>query len=323
MKYYFLAGIALFLILAFAASGTSSTNLLNPMGSARTPLVSAPPPTPIPITTILAVGDIMLGRSVNLQSRKYQDYRWPFLQVAEVTGAADIFFANLENPIVGDCPPIDHGFKFCSPLESVTGLQHAGLDVVTLANNHATNYGLGGLESTKDSLSTAGISHTGLGEPAVLDSEGTTFAFLGYNDVGKLPYISPADPLSLVSDIESAKLLSDVVIVSFHWGSEYTASPSARQVQLAHLAVDAGADAVIGHHPHWVQSDEVYRDKPIFYSLGNFVFDQMWSEETKWGLAVRLTFQGSTLTKIDRLPVYIENYGQPKFSAIVNGKEVL
>ena len=86
---------------------------------------------------------------------------------------------------------------------------------------------------------------------------------------------------------------------------------SLRQKTLAHLAIDSGADAVIGHHPHWVQENEDYNGKPIYYSLGNLIFDQMWSEETKKGLMVQLTYQGKNLLKQEKFPIKIQDYGLP------------
>ena len=101
-----------------------------------------------------------------------------------------------------------------------------------------------------------------------------------------------------------------MVIATFHWGNEYS-HRSLHQVELAHLAVDSGADVVIGHHPHWVQEVETYLGKPIYYSLGNLVFDQMWSEETRTGLVVKLNFSGSTLISQEQIPIKIFDYGQP------------
>ena len=108
--------------------------------------------------------------------------------------------------------------------------------------------------------------------------------------------------------------MSDVVIVSIHAGVEYTRKPTQEQVDFAHLAIDSGADVVIGHHPHWIQTIEIYKNKPIFYSLGNFVFDQEWSLDTKEGLIVQLTFNSSQLTKAELVPVIIENFCCPRIA---------
>ncbi len=110
-----------------------------------------------------------------------------------------------------------------------------------------------------------------------------------------------------------AKSQADLVFASFHWGNEYSRH-SKRQEVLAHLAIDSGADVVVGHHPHWIQEVEEYRGKPIYYSLGNLVFDQMWSDPTRKGLILKLTFSGSKLQSRELIPIKIFNYGQPVIS---------
>lgn len=273
--------------------------------------LSSPTPSPKPeYLTVLFVGDVMLGRSVNLNSQKY-GYTWPFLKVKELVSQADLAFANLENPIVANCPPTDTGFKFCSPPESVEGLTFAGFDVLSLANNHTTNYGPEGLASTKNLLNQANIASVGVGKkPAILRVKGKTIAFFAYEDVGHYPALNPAVQTELVTDLQTLAPDADLTFVSFHFGNEYVATASSRQRQLARLAVDAGADAIIGHHPHWVQDHEIYQGKPIYYSLGNFVFDQEWSQETKSGMALHLSYSGQELISIETIPIYIENYGQ-------------
>lgn len=104
------------------------------------------------------------------------------------------------------------------------------------------------------------------------------------------------------------------MIVSFHWGDEYTAEPNSRQRFLAHLAIDSGTDLIIGNHPHWVQTKEIYQGKLINYALGNFIFDQMWSDETRKGtLGWYVIEKDKGLVKTKYYPVLIENYSQPRF----------
>ncbi|KKU89006.1 MAG: SH3 type 3 domain protein [Microgenomates group bacterium GW2011_GWF2_47_9] len=273
------------------------------------------PPTPVKEVTVLAVGDVMLGRSVNNQSLSHRNFAWPFLETAGVLRSADLTIGNLENPLVKNCPPHDNGFIFCAPDEAVSGLIYAGFDVVSLANNHATNYKIEGLENTKKVLEQNGILSAGLGVPAIVRRGDTDFAILAYNDIGIYPGVSNYNEHEIEKELAMAREQGDLVIVFFHWGEEYTATPTKRQVELAHRAIDLGADLVLGAHPHWVQTEEVYKDKHIFYSLGNFIFDQEWSQETKEGMAVRFTYQDKNLLKIDRLPVLIQNYGQPRFIA--------
>ncbi|EKD67007.1 MAG: hypothetical protein ACD_48C00640G0003, partial [uncultured bacterium] len=95
------------------------------------------------------------------------------------------------------------------------------------------------------------------------------------------------------------------------WGEEYTATPSARQKELAHFIIDSGADLILGNHPHWIQPPEVYSGKYIMYAHGNTIFDQMWSEETKIGVIGKYTFSGMRLVDVEFIPTYIQDYGQP------------
>lgn len=276
----------------------------------------SPTPTLAPSTqpiTILFTGDVMLGRSVNQNIIKNQNPSWPFEYVKDVMLSADITYINLENPLVSNCPTTGTGMKFCGQLDNVKGLLSAGVDVASLANNHTTNYGHEGLQETVQVLSDNGINVVGLDGPVVISRSDTKFSFVSFNDVGRLPGISQADSQNIQAQILDAKAQSDYVTATFHWGEEYQATPNTRQVSLAHEAIDYGADLIIGAHPHWVQTKEVYQGKTIYYSLGNFVFDQEWSPNTKKGLVVKATFSGSTLIGFDELPVLIQNYGQPRW----------
>lgn len=273
-------------------------------------LLQSPAPK---VTTLFFAGDVMLGRSVGYSIFQNQDPHWPFIYVADLMKSADITYVNLENPMIANCPLTQSGMKFCSDVKNVAGLLYAGIDIVSLANNHATNYGIEGLNESIESLSTNNIEVVGLGKPVKIIKNDQIFTYLSFNDIGPYPGIANVDPTTLKTEISKHHVETEVLILTFHWGHEYKSEPSARQIDLAHQAIEAGADLVIGAHPHWVQSKEIYQGKPIYYSLGNFVFDQEWSMETKKGLALRFTFQGSNIVKTEELPVLIENYGQPKF----------
>lgn len=260
-------------------------------------------PSTSPVT-ILFTGDVMLGRSVNTMIASHHDATWPFINVASVMKTADITYINLENPFVTNCPPTDSGMIFCSDPGNVAGLVSSGVDVASLANNHTLNYGKAGLEETISVLKSAGILPAVIGQKVSFVRGDYIYTFLSYNDVGE-------DALKNMSVYQ--KQSNEIVIMTFHWGNEYQSNPTVRQVTLAHLAIDNGADVVIGAHPHWVQSHEIYMGKPIYYSLGNFVFDQEWSAETKKGLAVRFTYDGTNLVNTEELPVFIQNYGQPQW----------
>jgi poly-gamma-glutamate synthesis protein (capsule biosynthesis protein) len=117
--------------------------------------------------------------------------------------------------------------------------------------------------------------------------------------------------------------IADIIIVAFHWGIEYTDMPSERQKQLAHLAVDSGADLVLGNHPHWIQPVEIYQDKLIVYAHGNFVFDQMWSEKTREGVIGRYVFYDDKLVDAQFIPIYISSYGQPDLAESPRKEKIL
>ena len=130
---------------------------------------------------------------------------------------------------------------------------------------------------------------------------------------------------TLKADVAAArKAGADIVIVFPHWGIEYRATPTAAQKRLAHAAIDAGADLVIGNHPHWAEAMEVYKGKPIWYALGNFVFDQTWSEPTMEGITLELTFNGTKLVQVRMRPHLILDRAQPNFmNPATDGKVVM
>ena len=263
---------------------------------------------------MIATGDVIPARSVNWKVINYGDFTWPYLNTAETLKKADITLINLETPLIDNCPVTLEGMVFCSDSRNIEGLIYAGVDVANLANNHAGNYGENSVVSTKKLLHERRILTTGLTDAEIMTVNGIRFAFLGYNDISKpQPGISNVYEEKIYSDITNAKEKSDVIIVSFHWGEEYRSQPDSRQKYLAHLAIDAGADLIIGNHPHWIQPIEIYKDKLITYAHGNFVFDQEWSLKTKQGVIGMYTFYNNHLVDVEYLPLQIEDFGQPYF----------
>ena len=264
---------------------------------------------------LFLAGDVMLGRTVMTNSLdKINDPAYPFWEVAGRMREADIVFVNLENPVVEGCPRHYDGLKFCADPRMVDGLVHAGVDVVTLANNHSRNYGEKGIEDTKNYLDKVGIKYVGLGNLEVIEIGETKFGFLGFELVDR------TSGLTIVEE----KLLSDsnrmvgVLVVGVHWGNEYKDTANRFQREIAKEMVQLGADLVVGHHPHWVQPFDYAQGedgemKPIYYSLGNFVFDQMWSTKTRQGLAVELVFDKGKLKEEEKLLIFMEDWAQPKF----------
>jgi len=259
--------------------------------------------------TLIAVGDIMLGRSVNAKMRKLNDFHYPFLKTADFLKSADLTFANLESPFYDGCPTTNTGMIFCADSRAIEGLVFAGIDVVNLANNHLRNYGETGMKKTVELLNKNNVSIIGLNDNLVQkEIRGTKFGFLGFD------LTSGYQEEKMIKTVQENSLRVDVLIVSFHWGAEYAKEPTEKQVELAHKTIDAGAALILGHHPHVIQRVEDYHGAKIVYSLGNFIFDQPWSEATKRGLVGIFTFQGKKLINSEFKEVYIKDYSQPEFT---------
>ena len=264
--------------------------------------------------TLIATGDVIPARSVNFQATQRNNFKWSFEKTADILRSADLTLINLESPLINDCLLTNEGMIFCGDPRHLEGLKYAGVDVANLANNHLGNYEEKGIQSTINLLKTADILSTGTLETIIKDIRGVRFAFLGYNEIGHSePMLSWVDKEKITQEIKEAKQRTDIIIVSFHWGIEYTDQPTKRQQDLAYLAIDAGADLIIGNHPHWIQPVEIYKDKLITYAHGNFIFDQMWSEKTKQGVVGYYTFYDDQLIDVEFLPILIEDYGQPYF----------
>lgn len=266
------------------------------------------------LRTLVATGDVIPARSINYKAVTHHNFRWAFEKTADTLRSTDVTLINLETPLIANCQITVEGMQFCGDSRHIEGLLYAGIDVASLANNHAGDYGQEGILSTKKLLNDNGILFTGIAGPVFLDAGNTIFGFLGYNDIpSRGPFVSYADVDKIKTEITEAKQKADLIVVSFHWGTEYTTRITERQKELAHTAVDAGADLVIGNHPHWIQPVEFYKGKLITYAHGNFIFDQMWSEETKKGVIGRYTFFDNKLIDVEFFPVYIQDYGQPSF----------
>lgn len=275
------------------------------------------------VRTVIATGDVIPARLVNAKVVEMQNFRWPFEKTADFLQNADITFINLETPLIKNCPIIREGFTFCGDARNIEGLLFAGVDVANLGNNHTTNFGKEGVDETKALLEENGILATGIDGAEYKNIRGLKIAFLGYNDVGILNYISQADEGKIMQEIKEARNNADIVVVQFHWGIEYVTQPSNRQRQLGKLSIDNGADLVIGNHPHWVQPVEFYNGKLITYAHGNFVFDQTWSEETKTGVVGKYTFYNKELINAEFFPIYIPGNGQPYFLAGEQKQKIL
>lgn len=273
---------------------------------------------------LLVTGDVNPARSVNVRTAKMQNFVWPYEKTADFLKAADVTCINLETPIIKNCPLTSVGMRFCGGERNVEGLLHAGIDVVSFANNHSENYGAVGVAETREILTKNGLLVSGVNGPVYKDIRGMKFAFLAFNDFGpEKANVARANEVTIQSEITDARIQASVVVVMFHWGTEYQSQPNTRQKYLGRFAVDAGADLVVGNHPHWIQPVEIYKTKVIAYSHGNFVFDQMWSQKTREGVVGKYTFFDDRLVDVEFVPIYIENYGQPRFNSETSKKEIV
>ncbi len=263
------------------------------------------------IRTLVVTGDVIPGRSVNYKTLQYNNFFWAFEPTAHILRDGDITFVNLEVPLLSDCPVTNEGMKFCGDARHTQGLKHAGVDVVNLGNNHTGNYGLKGVQETLSHLRNANITSVGaLNNPQFVNARGTRFAFLGYDDIEPQQGISAIELNTVQNEIKVARENADIVVVQFHWGTEYVSKPTDRQRELGRLSIDAGADLVIGNHPHWIQPIEIYKNKLITYAHGNFIFDQMWSEKTQEGVIGKYYFFENRLIDAEFIPIRIHDYGQ-------------
>jgi len=241
---------------------------------------------------------------------------------------ADIAIANFENPAPDVSRWHTSGTVFHADEDLIDGLVNAGIDYVSLANNHIGDAGNAGILQTIANLEERGLAYSGAGEdlaaarrPAMLEANGVTVAVLGYDAIARAYFAAEGEPgsaqLSLTrikNDIKWARRDgADLVIVFPHWGVEYQAEPFAAQQRIARDIIDAGADMIIGNHAHWAAAMEIYEGKPIWYALGNFVFDQTWSEPTMEGVTLELTFEGTELVQVRMRPHIILDKAQPNF----------
>ncbi len=300
--------------------------------------LSAAPPE----VTVLVSGDVTLGyhyeEYVDEQVKKGKPrdemLAWGFANVRALTTKADLFVVNLECPFTERGEKIAKNFNFRARPELVAALVAGGVDVVSLANNHLIDYGPEGLFDTLNTLDTHAITHFGAGRtlsearvPAVVEKKGVTIAFLGYFFLGDRN-IEPAEVIAtetqpgvaghfsdtaalkvmIEADIRAAKQKADHVIPFFHWGRETRGQPEPYQIEVAHWAIEAGASAVLGSHPHVLQGIELYRGAPIVYSLGNFVFGGNWDPKDKKTALVELRVTKTALKSIKVIPAYSDAF---------------
>lgn len=259
------------------------------------------------VVSVLNFGDVMLGRSVKKAMDAGLD---PFEKIIGTEGnffkGYDFISINLEGPVseIEKCPPKEISFKFAP--RDIKLLADHNINIVNMANNHIYDCGLQGVLDTKKYLDSYNIDSFGSSlvnnQFIVKEVAGKKVVFMGLSmfsrDVNNL--------FEIYKNVKKLKIENDFVIINIHWGVEYTKLPTRDQQNIAHNLVDNGADVIIGHHPHVVQSAEIYKNKPIFYSLGNFVFDQPWPD-TKEGIGVGLSMSPKKLG-VYMFPYHISNF---------------
>ena len=311
-----------------AAASSSPSESAARLANAAAASSALPTESPRTLTVIMA-GDVMLDRDIRRLGNEY-GYDSLFASVAPLFKSADIVAANLEGPVtsspsktllpdgrlIGD----DLSFAFATVTASVLG--NAGITLVSLANNHSLNLGQAGLAETKHWLSAAGIGWFGdplnaSGTEAVIAGNGITAAFVGYHAFEH----GFARVLASVKELSSD---GDFVIVMPHWGEEYQLHPSALMEGEARELVAAGAGAIVGSHPHIVMDREWIGSAPVFYSLGNLLFDQYFSTSTMQGMIVQLELSRNNGTvSLDRVSAYETSLASRRDIELVSGPTVI
>jgi poly-gamma-glutamate synthesis protein (capsule biosynthesis protein) len=304
-----------FIVYRFTIYGLriTSNNNLSPYISSTFPDIptTIPTPTQAPLVTLGLVGDLGLGRHITSTARNKNNFNWSFEKISDWLLANDYNLANLESPIIANCPPGPTGtFTFCGDDRFVPELAKYRF-ILNLNNNHILNYGSSGLSQTKDYLK----SDYFFDNFYTKQINGVTFGFLGYDFIthpeSSNAVIASEARQSLLNRVSQSKKLVDYLIISIHWGNEYLLQPEKWRIDLAHQMVDAGADVIHGHHPHVWQGVEKYNNKLIFYSFGNFIFDQSWSYETSHSQIAKLIFQKGESIKYELFPIEIKFNSQP------------
>ncbi len=266
---------------------------------------------PIPQAHIVFGGDMMFDRSVRTTMEEKGD-DFVFSCITPLLGKADLVVANLEGPItefasksIGSKPGGENNFTFTFATSTASLLARHNIRLVHLGNNHIMNFGRDGLVQTKAFLNAAGVGY--FGDPdapesdrvARLEMKGIPVSFINYNEFAP----SAGDMIyHITGAVRAERDAGRIVFVYTHWGEEYVPPPERVKI-LARQFVDAGADMVIGSHPHIVQEREYYHDRYIYYSLGNFIFDQYWDEKVMSGLLLEVAFTPHGVEWVQEIPV--------------------
>jgi poly-gamma-glutamate synthesis protein (capsule biosynthesis protein) len=280
---------------------------------------------------IVAVGDILLGRGVESRLEKAnRDFIYPFEKVADILKKGDVVFGNLEESITDSTKSlvgINQGGKYVlkNKVKAFDGIKYAGFNLLSLANNHILDYYEKGLFDTMDILDRNGIAYAGAGKnleearrPAIIEKNGFKIGLLCYTDMSEVLYkgnpplmfiagknkagVAPTKTEYIREDVAKVRSMVDILIVSFHWGKEESFEILPYQRRLAQSLMDSGVDIILGHHPHQFHGIEIYKGKPIVYSMGNFIFDQN-DPENQESFILNLGYSNKKLVSFSAIPV--------------------
>ncbi len=256
--------------------------------------------TPREKVRILFVGDLMFDRTIRTIAEE-KDYDYLFSCISDYLQGFDLVIGNLEGPITNEVSisrntkPGEAGntaFTFDVGVAEILAMNN--IKMVNLGNNHILDFGIIGMDSTEKELNQSSVVYFGAPGGSIMATttlHGYTLAIINFNQ-----FLGENDPEKTIEAIWQARKSAGFVTVYAHWGDEY-ASATEYEKALAHSFIDAGADMIIGSHPHIVQEHEIYNGKNIYYSLGNFIFDQYFADEVKTGGGVEVYFDGRTLSE--------------------------
>ncbi|HIK17757.1 MAG TPA: CapA family protein [Leptolyngbyaceae cyanobacterium M33_DOE_097] len=283
-----------------------------------------------PDVTMMFSGDVTLAE--HYERRFSNDPEWAFAKL-DAYREADIAMVNLENPLTrATLNQPNKRFTFKADPKLVEVLKAGGVDIVTLANNHSMDFKEAGLTETLNVLDSAGIMRIGAGRdlnearrPKVVDVKGQRIAFLGYYGEEYAATSTKAgtnsvDEQRIAEDIQAIRNEVDWIIVNYHWGQEKASQPAEWQRKLARFTIDQGADVVVGHHPHVLQGAEIYKGRPIAYSLGNFIFGG--NSRDNYDTAVLKVAVNDRQMKVEFVPIQVRDY-QARVAAAADGEAIL